>query len=90
MPDAIHPWEHEPVENRRKKYIQHGGLGGKVSLDGYVSPHELKRYQCVHCKKMYVWTSNLDFTDFGDVIDNLCSDCRKELREMRTNHPEMK
>lgn len=45
---------------------------------------------CCNCKKKYEWTPDLDFTDFGDVIDNVCSDCRKLLREMRTNHPEMK
>ncbi len=79
-----------PVRNIRKTYIQQGGLGTRVSMDGYYSPHEMKKYQCIHCKVIYTWTPDLDFTDFGDVIDNLCSNCRKELRTMRTNHPEMK
>lgn len=88
MPQGLFDWEFEPVENRRKKYISQGGLGN--DLNGHKNPHERRQHQCAHCHKNYQWAANLDFTDFGDVVDNLCQDCRKLLREMRTNHPEMK
>jgi hypothetical protein len=88
MPEGLFVWEFEPVENRRKKYIQQGGLGGP--MDGHKNPRERQQYQCAHCHKTYEHTTDLDFTDFGDVVDNLCGDCRRLLREMRTNHPEMK
>jgi hypothetical protein len=82
MPDGLHPREFEPVENRRKSRLQQGGLGSPVM--------ERQPHFCTHCKKQYQWTPDLDSTDFGDVIDNLCPDCRVILRQMRTNHPEMK
>ncbi len=88
MPHGLHPDEFLPVEVRRKKYIQQGGLGGP--MDGRKSHHDIRQYMCANCHKTYQWTNDLDFTDFGDVIDNLCGDCRKILRTMRTNHPEMK
>jgi hypothetical protein len=87
MPQGLFDWEFEPVENRRKKYIQKGGLGG--DLNGFKNKRERTQYKCVNCKKEYEWSSDLDFTDFGEVIDNLCGDCRKILREWRTNHPPM-
>lgn len=89
-PEPVESRSLEPARNIRKTYIQHGGLGNKVSLDGYYSHHDLIKYQCVHCKKQFHWTYEYEGTDFGDVIDNLCLDCRKVLRTMRTNHPEMK
>lgn len=85
MPEGLFPWEHEPVENRRKKYVQQGGLG--TPMEGHKNPRELRQYKCVNCKRIYQWTNDLDFTDYGEVIDNLCSDCRKIQREWRTNHP---
>lgn len=84
------PIESTPVKNIRKRFIQQGGLGSRQPVDGYYSQHDIRKYQCVHCKKMFEWSADLDFTDFGEVIDNLCSDCRKVLRSMRTNHPEIK
>ena len=88
MPEDLFPWEFEPVETRRKKFIQQGGLGN--DLNGWKNPREKKQYICVHCRKRYEWKPDLESTDYGDVVDNLCSDCRRELRTMRTNHPEMK
>lgn len=82
MPHGLHPREFEPIENRRKKYLQQGGLGSPVQ--------ERIPHFCTHCKKQFDYAISLEFTDFGDVIDELCSDCRKILRGMRTNHPEMK
>jgi hypothetical protein len=79
MPEGLHPREFEPIENRRKSRIQEGGLGSPVQ--------QRRQYMCAHCHVTYEWTNDLDFTDFGDVIDNLCTACRKLLREMRTNHP---
>jgi hypothetical protein len=82
MPHGLHPREFEPIENRRKSRQQEGGLG---------SPFMPRRqHQCAHCHNAYEWSPSLDFTDYGDVVDNLCEDCRKLLRQMRTNHPEMK
>lgn len=88
-PEQVDPWSLEPARNIRKQYIQHGGLGSREVVDGYYSHHDLKKYQCVHCKETFHWTPDLEYTDFGEVIDNLCQKCRKELRAMRTNHPEM-
>jgi hypothetical protein len=87
MPQGLHPREFLPVENRRKRYNHQGGLG--TQLDGHKNPIERQQYQCAHCRKTYEWTSSLDTTDFGDVVDNLCVECRAVLRGMRTNHPEM-
>jgi hypothetical protein len=82
MPHGLHPREFEPIENRAKSREHEGGLGSTFQ------PRRV--HQCAHCKKQYEWSNDLDFSDFGDVVDNLCTDCRKLLREMRTNHPEMK
>lgn len=82
MVDGLHPNEFLPVENRRKSRLIQGGIGSPIM--------EKQPHFCTHCKKRFEYTPDLDFTDFGDVIDNLCRDCRKILRSMRTNHPEMK
>lgn len=81
MPQDLHPSEFLPVETRRKTRVIQGGIGSPVM--------EKKVYFCTHCKKRYEYTPELDFVDFGDVVDNLCGDCRKILRTMRTNHPEV-
>lgn len=88
-PEPVDPRSLQPARNIRKSYIQQGGLGSRVAIDGYYSHHDLTNYHCVHCKKTFYWTHEYEGTDYGDVIDNLCLDCRKELRKMRTNHPEM-
>lgn len=89
-PEPVDPRSLEPARNIRKSYIQKGGLGNAVSMTGHYSHHDLVRYQCVHCKKSFHWSSEMEHSDFGDVMDNLCLECRKVLRTMRTNHPEMK
>ena len=88
-PEQVDPWSLEPARNIRKTYIQQGGLGSRIPVDGQYSHHDMKKYYCVHCKEPFTWTPDLEYTDFGEVIDNLCQKCRKELRAMRTNHPEM-
>jgi len=89
-PDPVDPRSLEPARNIRKTYIQQGGLGSRVNITGHYSHHDLTNYHCVHCKKTYHWSPEMEHSDFGDVVDNLCLDCRKLLRSMRTNHPEMK
>lgn len=89
-PDPVDPRSLAPARNIRKSYIQKGGLGNAVSITGHYSHHDLVKYHCVHCKKIFHWSPEMEHVDFGDVMDNLCLDCRKELRAMRTNHPEMK
>lgn len=83
MPETLHWKEFEPIENRRKSRIQDGGLGSPPGGT------EKRRYFCCNCKKEYRYTPDLDFSDFGEVIDNICGECRKALRNMRTNHPAM-
>ncbi len=87
MPQGLFDWEFEPVESRRKKFIEQGGLGG--DLNGHHNPRERRQYKCCNCKKDFQWSNNLEFTDYGGTIDNLCTDCRKLQRKMMTNHPEM-
>lgn len=91
LSQPVDPWSTQPARNIRKRYIQHGGLGNRPPVDGHYSHHDLVKRQCVHCKETFTWEPDYDFTmnDFGEVIDNLCLKCRKELRAMRTNHPEM-
>jgi hypothetical protein len=88
MPHGLHPNEFIPVTARRKRFVQQGGLGGE--LNGLRPNSEIHQYQCAHCHKDYTWSTTLESTDFGDVVDNLCPECRTLLRSMRTNHPEMK
>lgn len=88
MPEGLFPWEFEPVESRRKKYTEQGGLGN--DLNGHHNPREIRQYRCCHCQKTFQWNNNLEFTDYGQAIDNLCPECRQLQRAMMTNHPEMK
>ena len=82
MPQGLHPREFEPIENRKKSRQIEGGLGSRFM--------PRRQYKCAHCHKDYEWSNDLDFTDFGEVVDNLCKECRELLRAMRTNHPAMK
>lgn len=88
MPESLFAWEHEPFISRRKRFTEQGGLGG--DLNGHKNPRELRQHKCCHCGKTFTWTPDLQFSDYGEAIDDLCQDCRKEQRAMMTNHPEMK
>ncbi len=88
MPQGLFDWEFEPVENRRKRYIQQGGLGGP--MDGHKNPREVQQHYCVHCRKNYEHNArDLEFNDLGESGNNLCAACQKLKRKMVTNHPEM-
>ena len=86
MPELF-DYEYEPVQNRRKRYVNQGGLGN--DLNGWKNPREVQRYTCMQCGKQYDYTPDLDCSDFGECLDVWCGECRKKLRSMRTNHPEM-
>ncbi len=89
MPEGLFPWEFEPVENRRKRFVQQGGLGN--DMNGWKNPNERQQHICVHCRKRYEYTAvDLEFNDLGETGSNLCADCQKIKRAMTTNHPEMK
>lgn len=88
MPNGLFPWEFEPVESRRKKFIEQGGLGN--DLNGHHNPRERQQYRCCVCKTSFEWEAVLEFNDYGPAIDNLCKECRIKQRAMTTNHPEMK
>lgn len=91
MPEGLFPWEFVPQENRRKRYVVQGGLGN--DLNGHKNPRERQQHICVRCRTRFEYDSQeLDFSnnDFGEVQTNLCAECRKVLRTLRTNHPEMK
>lgn len=88
MPQDLFAWEHEPVANRRKKFIDHGGIGN--DLNGFKGNREKKQYRCCNCKKKFEWDNTLEYSDYGTTVDNICGPCRKIQRTMMTNHPEMK
>lgn len=91
MPQGLAPWELEPVASRRKRFVANGVYPrDHVQLNGWKNPREKQRHWCCRCKKEFEWMAELEFTDFGQVVDDLCKECRVELRKLMTNHPEIK